>query len=259
MAQKAEIKLGHIAQSALSLLRRNPQGLSMRKMRELLGAQETQEHFNRRVREIRKYYVLTRQKVSGADVYILGKLKSKPASDSGAISERLRAEIFHAAHKRCEMCGSSIQHDKIKLQIDHRLPQAWGGKTERANLWAICEACNRGKKHFFSSFDDDEMKKVLGYRSVHERLAHMLRLRRKKPVPAYLLQFVANALNQQEDWQKRLRELRHPVIGLKIDVFKKKGKKGVESFYTLQNWRAFPESYKRKMREYDLARKIKRP
>ncbi len=223
----------------------------MRQMRELTSSQESQEHFNRRVREIRKYFILERRKQDGADIYVLGARKAKPAPDSGAISERLRAEVMHAAHGRCQMCGSTVKDDGVKLQADHRLPQSWGGKTELENLWAICESCNRGKKHFFSSFDDDEMRKVLSLKSVHERLAQMLRLRLGKPVPAYLLEFVANALDQQEDWHKRLRELRYPVIGLKIEVSKKRGKKGVESFYTLTDWHELPKDHKRLIREYE--------
>ncbi len=227
----------------------------MRALREMTGSTESQEHFNRRVREIRKYFILERRKEDGTDIYVLGAQKAKPAPDSGAISERLRAEVMHAAHGRCQMCGSTVKDDGVKLQVDHRLPQSWGGKTERENLWAICESCNRGKKHFFSSFDDDEMRKVLSLKSVHERLAQMLRLRLGKPVPAYLLEFVANALDQQEDWHKRLRELRYPVIGLKIDVSKKRGKKGVESFYTLANWRDLPKDHKRLIREYEKRNK----
>ena len=251
MTQKPSDKLGHVAREALELLRKHPGGLSMRQMRELTGSQESQEHFNRRVREIRKFYELERLKRDGTDVYVLGKRKVSPAPDSGAISEKLRAEVMHAAHGRCQMCGSSVKDDGIKLQVDHRLPQSWGGKTERENLWAICESCNRGKKHFFSSFDDAEMRKVLSLKSIHERIAQMLHLRLGKPVPAYFLEFVANALDQQEDWHKRLRELRYPVIGLKITVTKKRGAKGVESSYTLENWRDLPPDHARLIREYE--------
>jgi len=252
MSEKKKDILGHIAQKALDLLRKHPGGLSMHDLRELTGAtSESQEHFNRRVREIRKYYSLELRKKDGKPIYILGKRKDKPAPDSGNVSERLRAEVIHAAHGRCQMCGSSVEKDGVKLQADHRIPQSWGGKTERSNLWAICESCNRGKRNFFSSFDEDEMKKVVAYKSVHERIAHMLKLHMNQPVPSYVLEFVANVREQQEDWHKRLRDLRYPVIGLEIEVSKKRGKKGVQSFYTLKNWRDIPPDHKKLIREYE--------
>lgn len=223
----------------------------MRVLRELTGATESQEHFNRRIRDIRKYYVLETRKRDGQHIYVLGPRKTNPAADSGAVSERLRAAVIHAAHGRCQMCGRTIEKDGIKLQADHRVPQSWGGKTELSNLWAICEACNRGKRDYFSSFDEEEMKEVLAYKSVHERIAHMLRARMGQPVPAYILEFVANATEQQEDWHKRLRDLRYPVIGLQIEVSKKRNKKGVQSFYTLKNWVDIPPDHKRLIREYE--------
>jgi hypothetical protein len=172
------------------------------------------------------------------------------------VSEKLRAQVLHAAHGRCQMCGKNILDDKIKLQADHKIPSSWGGKTEAENLWAICESCNRGKRDFFATFDEAEMQVVLAYRSVHERLAHLLKLHMPEAVPSYLLEFVANVSEQQEDWHKRLRDLRYPVIGLDIQVSKRKINGRVKSFYRLCNWRDLPPDHKRLIREYER-RKMK--
>lgn len=229
----------------------------MAQMREMLGATaETQEHFNRRVRDIRKNYVLYKERKDGEWVYRLGWEKLVPAPDSGQISEKLRAAILHPAHGRCQMCGLTVQDDGVKLQIDHRIPVSWGGSTNQENLWAICEACNRGKRNFFASFDKEEMKKILSFQSVHERIAQLLNLHFGKPVPSYAIEFVANATEPQEDWHKRLRELRYPEIGLKIDVSKKKTGRGVKSFYTLTEWHDIPPNHKQLIRKHD--RKTKR-
>ncbi len=109
----------------------------------------------------------------------------------------------------------------IKLQADHRIPQSWGGPTTIENLWALCEACNRGKRNYFASFNDKEMEQVVNFVSVHERIVRFLKLHMPNPVPAYAIEFVANAKEQQLDWRKRLRELRYDPIGLQIDVSKK--------------------------------------
>src|SRR5882672_7755110 len=168
--------LGHMTLKALELLRKHPEGLTMAQMRELLNATaENQEHFNRRVRDIRKVYHLIRERVGSKTIYKLGSAKPERA-DLGQISEKLRAAVLHVAHGRCHMCGRTVAEDAIKLQADHRIPQSWGGRTELENLWALCEECNRGKRNFFASFDEKEMREVLAYESVHERIAHFLKI-----------------------------------------------------------------------------------
>lgn len=247
------LKLGSVAAKALEFLQQHPEGLSMKALREMTGlTAEDQEHFNRRVRQIRDLYVLERRKSGGQDVYVLGPRKAEAAAGERlSISEKVRAQLLHAAHGRCQMCGATIAEDGVSLQIDHKIPVSWGGKTEIGNLWAICVPCNHGKRDYFSSFNDAEMRAVLQYKSVHERIAHLLRLHMGKPVPAYLIEFVANATEYQEDWHKRLRELRYPVIGLQIDVSKKKVNGRVRAFYTLHNWRDISEDHKRKIRDYE--------
>ena len=251
MPKAKSLAHGHMARKAFELLRQHPDGLTMAQMREMLDATaEKQEHFNRRVREIRKFNVLHRERRNGDWIYRLGPPKAQ-ASDSGYISEKLRAAVFHAAHGRCQMCGRTIEEDGIKFQADHRIPTSWGGPTTVENLWALCEECNRGKRNFFASFNKEEMRKVLGFKSVHERIAQFLKLHINEPIPAYALQFVANAIEQQDDWHKRLRELRYPVIGLKIEVSKKRIGRGVQSFYTLKNWRNIPPNHKQLIREHE--------
>jgi hypothetical protein len=250
--EKSKKGIGHMTLKALDLLRQHPDGLTMSQMREKLNATaENQEHFNRRVRDIRKLHHLHRERVDGDTVYKLGEAKPEPA-DFGQISEKLRAAVLHAAHGRCQMCGKTVKEDGVKLQVDHRIPGSWGGPTEFENLQALCEECNRGKRNFFSSFDGDEMRNIIAYESVHERLAHLLKLRIGEPVPAYILDFVANVIDRQEDWHKRLRELRYPGIDLVIEVSKKKNEKGVvQSFYTLKNWKDLPPDHKRIMRDHE--------
>jgi len=256
MTMKESVQLGHIATKALKLLQSNPEGLSMAQMRELLGEDaESQEHFNRRVREIRKYFELKRHLRNGVSIYTLGERRKAPTVDSGQVTEKLRAAVMHAAHGRCQMCGKTIVEDEIKLQADHRIPQSWGGPTTLDNLWALCEACNRGKRNYFASFDDEKMKQVVNLESVHERIANFLKLHMPRPVPAYAIEFVANAKEQQLDWRKRLRELRYEPIGLEIEVSKKKDQKGIQSFYALKKWRQLPKDHVKLIKDFERKKK----
>jgi hypothetical protein len=246
-------KFGAVAAKAFALLQKHPAGLTMKAMRDMTGyTTGTQEHFTRRVRTIRDFYELERHKVDGQDIYILGPRKT--ADESGerlSVSKKLRAQLLHTAHQRCQMCGKSIKEHGVVLEIDHKIPVSWGGKTDIDNLWAICVECNHGKQDYFSSFDDTEMRAVLQFKSVHERIAQLLRMHMVKAVPAYLIEFVANATEYQDDWHKRLRELRYSVIGLSIDVSKKKINGRVQSFYTLKNWVDIPANHKRMIRDYE--------
>lgn len=235
----------------LDLLRAHPEGLDTRQIREALGDTGAQEHLQRRVRALRKNYILPLEKVGTRKVYILrGEIDR--ATDSGAISGRLRAAVLNLAKGRCQMCGKTVAEDGIKLQIDHRIPQSWGGLTVEENLWAICTPCNHGKRDHFKSFDASEMQTVLAYESVHERIAHLLKLHIGKPVASTDLEFAANATERQEDWQKRLRELRYPVIGLKIKSSHKNTPEGFRrSYYTLENWRDLPDGHTQLIRAWD--------
>lgn len=41
---------------------------------------------------------------------------------------------------KCVKCGSTDS-----VEVDHRLPVAFGGSWEYSNLWLLCEPCHAGK------------------------------------------------------------------------------------------------------------------
>ena len=226
-------KLKGIHADIFELLQSHPEGLTIYEIREKFPDDPgIQQHLDRRVRDLRKYYDVPLEK---GGKYVLKGPKGKPAADSGAINATLRAAVLHSAHGRCQMCGRTIEGDGIKLQVDHKIPQTWGGPTVLENLQALCQLCNGGKRDFFASFDPSEMAKIVALEDVHAQLAELLRLRKDHPVPSWMLEFVANVNDFQEDWHRRLRELR----GIGIDYSYKRtrlpsGK--VETTYTLTKW-----------------------
>jgi 5-methylcytosine-specific restriction endonuclease McrA len=62
------------------------------------------------------------------------------------ISQKLRFEIFQRDNFTCQYCGRS-QKDKIKLEIDHKVPVSEGGADDFNNLITSCNDCNRGKSN----------------------------------------------------------------------------------------------------------------
>lgn len=259
MSGRNSIRSEATAKNILRLLQEHPEGLTRSELRELCGATDGVEQFGRRIRGVRELgWEYTVEPVNHTERrYILTGPRSS-AGDDG-VNEKVRAATIHGANGRCQMCGRTVTEDHVKLQADHRIPRSWGGTSDSENLWAICEACNRGKRNFFSSFDDDEMKAILAYRSAYERIAHTLNRHFGQPVPADYLAFVANFNDYQEDWQKRLRELRYPVIGMEIRASTRKEGRRRRSFYTLIKWAELPPDHARLIKDFEKNRRSRRP
>ena len=144
-----------------------------------------------------------------------------------------------------------MAEDDVKLQVDHKIPQTWGGTNDIENLWALCTECNHGKKDLFAS-QDDGIKELLHHSSVHVRIGELLKLNLGKPVSARVIDFVAN----QDDWKKRTRELRY--LGWDIEVTKKKQPNGrVTSFYQLNHFEEWPEDPTGWIHQYEKDREEK--
>ncbi len=232
----------------IELLQAHPNGLTSGEIRAKLGIDaEEQAQLDRRRREIRQWYHLEVEQVGNRAVYKLGERKA--VVGSSAINLRVRAQVLNAARGRCQMCGRTVEHDHVKLAVDHKIPRDWGGSDELDNLWALCEDCNSGKKNLFATEDQNLMRQVMCHRSVHMRIGELLRINLGKPVPAKLLEFVAN----QDDWKKRTRELRY--LGWEILVSKTKSPSGrVNSQYTAVRTVEWPEDPTAWIREYERNR-----
>jgi len=194
----AKSKPGAIHQRIVAVMKRFPNGITGGQIRQELEHEglrpEDQTHLDRRKRDLKKWFVI--QTTEGTQV-VNGKPRKvaiykyigerADVSDEGDINIRVKAEVLHAAHGRCQMCGKTVVEDEIKLVVDHKKPRAWGGTNDRENLWAICEGCNAGKKAYFNSLDVDSefMKKVTADESVHVRIGqHTERNRSGKTYPA---------------------------------------------------------------------------
>ena len=246
-------------------MKRFPGGISGGQIRQELEKEglrpEDQTHLDRRKRDLKKWFVIEKiagvQKIEGKDrKVILYKCtgKKKVVTDEGQVDQKLRAEVIHAAHGRCQMCGSTVQRHGITLVVDHKKPRDWGGSNDRENLWAICEECNAGKKAFFSSLNAprETMKKAMAHKSVHMRIGELLKaVGVGNRTPSSLLEVVAD----QDDWQKRLRELRYPVIGWDIETHLYKAPSGKkQADYILRSFGPWPENPTEVIRRFEKER-----
>jgi len=60
------------------------------------------------------------------------------------IPSGMRFHVFRRDGHRCRLCGMTAD-DGVKLECDHIIAVAKGGKTEIPNLWTLCRPCNNGK------------------------------------------------------------------------------------------------------------------
>lgn len=201
----------------------------------------TQMHLDRRLRSLDDHFEIAREKKDGKTSYRLVGVRLTPAGDDGRISARLRAEVLARDSFRCQMCGASPADKGAKLVIDHRVPRSWGGKTEADNLWAVCVACNSGKKAFFAtaSSHDQLMKDAVAFDDVWNRLGTLLKgFGVGVEVPEYLLSIAASAGSYHDDWQRRLRDLRDS--GWDYSVRKRKENGRFRSYYVLERVGTYP-------------------
>jgi hypothetical protein len=221
------------------LFERQETPLTMQEIRELLPELGSQEQLDRRRRELNRYFVIDRVRGGTETRYQLVRQKPRsPEADMG-ISERDRAAILR--HSRCAMCGRTPSDHGVLLQVDHRVPKAWGGSDDLENLQPLCEECNRGKKDFFASFTEfaDEIRQAISFPSVHMRIGELLKAFAPKAVRSDVLELVASLPgSHQEDWQKRLRELR--VLGWEIETSRLREGGRIRSYYRLGRAEPWP-------------------
>jgi 5-methylcytosine-specific restriction endonuclease McrA len=247
---RTRTKLGLIHKQMLALLEAHPEGISEGEMRAALKIPaEKMTQFGRRRRDLHQHYRIEKKR-QGIDVkYVLVGPLAEPLDDA-PIGIRLRAEALREARGRCQMCGRTIVEDGIRLVVDHKLPRTWGGKTERDNLWAICEDCNAGKKDLFASMDSPHVRQAMANKSPHIRIGELLKAGGVgKEVPSHLIQFVAN----QDQWDKRLRELRY--LGWKITAGTRNVKGGRrQSFYILRHFTEYPPNVSKWIQDFERKR-----
>jgi 5-methylcytosine-specific restriction endonuclease McrA len=228
--------------------------LSMADIRHIMGVEAgQQEHLNRRMRELYRVFYIERTR-SGTETFYMLIDKREVALNTESFTNADRAWALR--DKRCAQCGRTPEEDEVKLHVDHKIPQSWGGTNDRDNLQALCSECNEGKKNLYATYDEfaDQIKGAANYDEPHKRIGELLKAFNGKPVPAELVDVVAKAKTYQDDWQKRMRELRE--LGWEYSFTKKKEGNRVRTFYTLEHFEPWPEgSIRAAIKQRELRKK----
>jgi hypothetical protein len=211
---------------------------------------EAPSQTDRRVRDLRDAFDIPAVFLNGEHRYALrGWRIGGPREAGPAISLRVRAEVL--APQRCAQCGRTPLDHGVVLVVDHKIPREWDGGDERENLQPLCEDCNAGKRDFYSSHDAhaEQIRQAIGHEEPHRRIGELLKAFDGDWVPGDLISIVASAIQYQEDWQKRTRELR--TLGWTIETQKRHGEAArVRTYYRASHWEPWPPG--------DIAAEIRR-
>ena len=191
------------------------------------------------MRELYGAFDIEKTRQGSETLYRLVGIKDKPRVPTGRISAKVRAQVLR--DQRCVQCGKTPSEDHVKLDVDHKIPQSWGGTDDIENLQALCTECNAGKKAFYSHYDKyaEEIKRAANYDEPHRRIGEALKVFGGRPIRSDVLEMIAKVKQYQEDWQKRLRELRE--LGWEIRAEKKKEGGRVVAYYRLIHHEPWPE------------------
>lgn len=213
--------------------------LTIAQIRQHLGlATGEQGQFDRRMRELYHVFEVERTQKGTNSFYRLIKKRDELLNTS-QISLKLRAQVLKSG--RCAQCGRTVAEDNVKLHADHKIPQAWGGTNDPENLQALCADCNEGKRDFYASYDKyaEEIRAAANYNEPHKRIGELLKAFNGEFVRPDLIEIVANAKQYQDDWQKRLRELR--TLGWEIAVERRKEGKRIVAYYAVKHFEPWPD------------------
>ncbi|MGH8574937.1 MAG: HNH endonuclease signature motif containing protein, partial [Gammaproteobacteria bacterium] len=170
---------------------------------------------DRSLAELSAHFVVTGTRDGQEIRYrLVGWIAHPQPVDDPPISDRLLAEVL--APQRCAQCGRTPLKHGVELEVDYRLPPNWGGTADPDNLQPLCLRCKRGKQQYMQvhAAHADKIRHAASYDEPQRRIGELLKAFKGEWVRTDLLSMVASAKEYQEDWQRRLRDLRY--LGWKI-------------------------------------------
>ncbi|MGO4859659.1 HNH endonuclease [Arthrobacter sp. 2MCAF14] len=204
---------------------------------------ESHSQTDRRVRGLRDVYgiVVPCLWIGGAQRYVLQGLRPPGDPRRRAISGKLRARVLLS--QRCAQCGKTPTQDFVKLEVDHKLPLTWGGDNDVDNLQPLCQECNNGKRDYFASLDEhsDKIRAAAAWLEPHKRIGEALKAFAEagEAAPSQILEVIASTHQHQDDWQKRLRELKELGWNHRVQYRYENGRR--RSYYELTAWSPWPD------------------
>lgn len=202
---------------------------------------ESHSQTDRRVRELRDWFTVSAVRDGRKFVYRLDVKANGARGGRSPISAKVRGEVLST--KRCTQCGKTPADDHVRLEIDHKIPHSWGGGDDIDNLQPLCTRCNHDKQAFYTSLDpfEEQIRSAASHLEPHRRIGELLKAfhAADAEVPSQIVSVVASMHQYQDDWQRRLRELR--ALDWEYLTVKRKVDGRVRTFYRLTKFTDWPE------------------
>ncbi len=170
----------------------------------------TDTSVSRALRRLRDYFDIAPVTLHGAERYQLrGWAGIRPTVEMLPVSSRLRAQILAPA--RCAQCGRMPVQHGVVLNVDMRVPPDWGGTNDPENLQPLCEECSEGKRQYLQTYaaHSEQIRHAASFDEPQRRIGELLKALAGDWVPTDLIGIVASAKEYQEDYQRRIRDLRY--------------------------------------------------
>jgi len=205
---------------------------------------------------LREYFEITTEFLDGGERYRLqGWAGSRPVTELVPISARLKAQAL--ATGRCGLCGKTPMQHNVVLEVDLRVPADWGGANDPENLWALCEGCHEGWQQHLNTYAPytEQISHAATFDEPQKRIGELLKAFSGDWVPSDLIGIVASAKDYQEDYQRRIRDLR--FLGWQYQQQKRyhEGAR-VKSYYRLIHAEPWPENIRATISAEEKRRKI---
>lgn len=185
------------------------------------------------------------------------RIKSSCDDANPGISASSEHEVIRDVGERCQMCGRVAAANGVDHVVDRRMSSGYRTRSQADGLWVICEECSAGLEAYLSplGLDVGTIGKIWAHRSVHVRIGELLKaVGVGNRAPSSLIEGVAG----QQAWKKRLRELRYPVIGWRIEAHVCSSRSGRRnSEYTLIHARPWPEDPTGAIRRFEETRRLR--
>jgi hypothetical protein len=76
------------------------------------------------------------------------------------ISAEIRRRVAEIAQHRCGYCLTQTLITGVAMQLEHIIPEAFGGASTESNLWLACATCNLHKAARTSAIDPETAQEV---------------------------------------------------------------------------------------------------
>jgi len=166
--------------------------------------------FSQVLRGLREYFDVAAVTLDGQLRYrLLGWAGIRSKSELVPISPRLRVQAL--ARGGCGLCGRTPGQHDVVLEVGLRVPPDWGGTNDPENLWALCEECHTGWRQHLQTYAPyaEKISRAARYAEPQRRIGELLKAFGGDWVPSDLIGIVASANEYQEDYQRRIRDLRY--------------------------------------------------